>query len=298
MATGDDHGRVENEIEEILARTDNGAATAAPQGAREPLDRELRSIKETVIRMGSMAEAAIRDALDALVTHQPELLILDVHMNGVDGVEMAAVVRQIPRYASLPIIFLSSEPDGLIRDRARLVGADDFLAKPMTPAQMAVEVRIRVLRGRTIARLIDRDGLTGVLNQRRVRTAVEREIRRARRQDRPLSLAIIDVDRFKSVNDTYGHDTGDIVLQHIAHLLHCVCTEEDLVARIGGEEFSMILSHVTPEQALNVAERIRTTIENTPINLPSGPLKVTISIGIAVVDPRDKTTDSVLNEMD
>ena len=70
------------------------------------------------------------------------------------------------------------------------------------------------------------------------------------------------------------------------------------MARIGGEEFSMILSHVTPEQALSIAERIRTTIENTPVNLPSGPLKVTISIGVTLVDPHDKTTDPVLKRAD
>jgi two-component system cell cycle response regulator len=113
-----------------------------------------------------------------------------------------------------------------------------------------------------------------------------------------FAVLAFDIDFFKSVNDTYGHDTGDSILQHIAHQLQSACTNEDLVARIGGEEFSMILSHVTPEEAMGVAERIRSTIESSPLILASGPLKTTISIGIAVVDPRDKTTDSVLKRAD
>lgn len=232
------------------------------------------------------------EVLDALVTHQPELLILDVHMNGVDGVEMAAVVRQIPRYASLPIIFLSSEPDGLIRDRARLVGADDFLAKPMTPAQMAVEVRIRVLRGRTIARLIDRDGLTGVLNQRRVRTAVEREIRRARRQDRPLSLAIIDVDRFKSVNDTYGHISGDRVLVMLAKVMRARLRNSDIVGRMGGEEFAVILPETTADTAREVIDEVRRRFREIAHVSVDGRVQfsVSFSAGAAELRPADDLT--------
>jgi len=99
MAAGDDHGRVENEIEEILARTASDGATAAPQGAREPLDRELRSIKETVIRMGSMAEAAIRDALDALVTHNAEkataVIIGDRKINDMQHEVITAITTTI-----------------------------------------------------------------------------------------------------------------------------------------------------------------------------------------------------------
>lgn len=160
------------------------------------------------------------------------------------------------------------------------------------------DVSVQKVLQQQLAEQAERDPLTGLYNRRRFFEKTALSWNAYVESKEAFAILDFDIDFFKSVNDTYGHDTGDIVLQHIAHLLHCVCTEEDLVARIGGEEFSMILSHVTLEQALNVAERIRTTIENTPINLPSGPLKVTISIGIAVVDPRDKTTDSVLKRAD
>ena len=160
------------------------------------------------------------------------------------------------------------------------------------------DVSVQKVLQQQLAEQAERDPLTGLYNRRRFFEKTALSWNAYVESKEAFAILDFDIDFFKSVNDTYGHDTGDIVLQHIAHLLQSVCTEEDLVARIGGEEFSMILSHVTLEQALNVAERIRTTIENTPINLPSGPLKVTISIGIAVVDPRDKTTDSVLNRAD
>ena len=160
------------------------------------------------------------------------------------------------------------------------------------------DVSVQKVLQQQLAEQAERDPLTGLYNRRRFFEKTALSWTAYVESKEAFAILDFDIDFFKSVNDTYGHDTGDIVLQHIAHLLQSVCTEEDLVARIGGEEFSMILSHVTLEQALNVAERIRTTIENTPINLPSGPLKVTISIGIAVVDPRDKTTDSVLKRAD
>ena len=160
------------------------------------------------------------------------------------------------------------------------------------------DVSVQKVLQQQLAEQAERDPLTGLYNRRRFFEKTALSWNAYVESKEAFAILDFDIDFFKSVNDTYGHDTGDIVLQHIAHLLQSVCTEEDLVARIGGEEFSMILSHVTLEQALNVAERIRTTIENTPINLPSGPLKVTISIGIAVVDPRDKTTDSVLKRAD
>nr|MCY2935029.1 diguanylate cyclase [Planctomycetota bacterium] len=139
------------------------------------------------------------------------------------------------------------------------------------------DVSVQKVLQQQLAEQAERDPLTGLYNRRRFFEKTALSWNAYVESKEAFAILDFDIDFFKSVNDTYGHDTGDIVLQHIAHLLQSVCTEEDLVARIGGEEFSMILSHVTPEQALSIAERIRTTIENTPVNLPSGPLKVTIS---------------------
>jgi diguanylate cyclase (GGDEF)-like protein len=160
------------------------------------------------------------------------------------------------------------------------------------------DVSVQKALQQQLAEQAERDPLTGLYNRRRFFEKAALSWNAYVESGEVFAVLAFDIDFFKSVNDTYGHDTGDSILQHIAHQLQSACTNEDLVARIGGEEFSMILSHVTPEEAMGVAERIRSTIESSPLILASGPLKTTISIGIAVVDPRDKTTDSVLKRAD
>jgi diguanylate cyclase (GGDEF)-like protein/PAS domain S-box-containing protein len=160
------------------------------------------------------------------------------------------------------------------------------------------DVSVQKALQQQLAEQAERDPLTGLYNRRRFFEKAALSWNAYVESGEVFAVLAFDIDFFKSVNDTYGHDTGDSILQHIAHQLQSACTNEDLVARIGGEEFSMILSHVTPEEAMGVAERIRSTVESSPLILASGPLKTTISIGIAVVDPRDKTTDSVLKRAD
>ncbi|MHB8835876.1 MAG: diguanylate cyclase [Candidatus Methylomirabilia bacterium] len=132
------------------------------------------------------------------------------------------------------------------------------------------------------------DGLTKLYNHRYFQDALKREFVRCQRHKSPLSLVLLDIDHFKRFNDTYGHQQGDIVLQELARTLRMQVRNLDIVARYGGEEFAVIMPEASLEVALLVAERLRAAVENHPVEGPSGPLRVTVSLGVAAV-PRAET---------
>ncbi len=141
------------------------------------------------------------------------------------------------------------------------------------------------------------DALTGLANLRQFRALLEQELDRVARTGAPMSLLLIDCDHFKSVNDTYGHPVGDLVLQSIAHRLREDMRPMDTPCRYGGEEFSLILPNCTPVHAERVAGRIRGSIEQNPLTLTDGrSLRVTVSIGVACVAPWQKLERDVLME--
>ena len=127
------------------------------------------------------------------------------------------------------------------------------------------------------------DALTGLPNRRHVIESLEKEIHRADRHERPLALALLDLDRFKQINDTHGHPSGDAVLRSIADVLRRVCRNGDIVGRFGGEEFAVLMPETSPEQAERVCERIRTAIAQRTVAYPNGAFgRVTVSTGVAV----------------
>ena len=132
-------------------------------------------------------------------------------------------------------------------------------------------------------RLSITDGLTKLYNHRFFQDSLKREFARCQRHQSPLSLALLDIDHFKKFNDTYGHQQGDIVLQELARTLRGQVRNLDVVARYGGEEFAVIMPDASLEVALSVAERMRAAVEHLPVEGPTGPLRVTMSLGVAAV---------------
>ena len=141
------------------------------------------------------------------------------------------------------------------------------------------------------------DGLTGLANRRRFLEALEHEVQRHRRYGTPLALVSIDVDRFKRVNDTWGHAVGDEVLRALAAICRAEVRDVDIVGRIGGEEFAVLLPDTAPEEATAVAERLRYAVEAAPLLTTGGPLTVTLSLGVAASPPCDGA-DGLLREAD
>ena len=143
------------------------------------------------------------------------------------------------------------------------------------------------------------DYLTGLYNRRHFVELAERELDRAARYQRALTMMMVDIDNFKVVNDTRGHSAGDLVLQEVARLIRATVRSVDIVGRIGGEEFAAVLVEMDEAQALEAAERVRCAVEDASIAMHEGvPVQVTISIGLSHLNGRDANFDTLLSEAD
>ncbi len=237
---------------------------------------------------------------------RPDLILLDIVLPGFDGFEVARRIRQLERDGEwTPIIFLSARASDEDLARGIMVGGDDYLVKPVSEIVLKAKVRamqrIAQMRysllvltrklddaNRELTRLSAVDGLTNIANRRCFDETLLREWRRAERRESPVSLLLIDVDKFKDFNDGYGHQHGDECLKELAKtLVSCLHRSTDLVARYGGEEFAAILAETDVEGALGVAEAMREAVITARLPHASSTVAdhVTISIGVATVVP-------------
>lgn len=187
----------------------------------------------------------------------PDLLLLDNIMPGCSGLELAALLRQHQGMLSLPILFLTADTDVGNKRLALDLGATDLLMKPIASAQLVEQVRARVRRARQLHAMMARDSMTGALNHAMLQEHLATEVARARREGTTLSFAMIDLDRFKRVNDEHGHAAGDRVLRSLARLLRQRLRRSDIVGRYGGEEFAVILPRTEPREAADILDNLR-----------------------------------------
>ena len=151
----------------------------------------------------------------------------------------------------------------------------------------------------TVYSMMTRDGLTGAYNKRYLLESLAREIHRCKRYQRPIAVALMDIDHFKAVNDTHGHLVGDEVLKELARRLHDVLRDDEVLSRFGGEEFAVVMVEADREQAIEVAQRCRLAICNTPFETAAGPLEITASFGVSVPAPESlASVDPILAEAD
>lgn len=229
-------------------------------------------------------ETQPQQTIDAISAFNPDLVVLDMHMPDVDGIEVAHIIRQSRKNLSLPIVFLSAEQDEELQVQARQIGGDEFLTKPISLDLFAARVKIRAERAVALRQVMERDSLTGLLDHAHFKERLRAEIARGQRTGLGICVALIDLDHFKKVNDTYGHQAGDRVIQALSYALSAGLRSTDLIARYGGEEFGVILLDTSPEHASKVINKIRESFGQLVFDADGAAFSVTLSAGISGTD--------------
>jgi diguanylate cyclase (GGDEF)-like protein len=217
---------------------------------------------------------------DVLEDFRPDLILMDMYMPGCNGVEATRALRQLPAWQAVPIVYLSGETDVGLQVEALRLGGDQFLTKPFNPVLLAATVKTTIERHREMQRAGRHDGLTGLLNHVSVKSELEARLANLPPGGR-LSVAMIDIDHFKSVNDTHGHPVGDQVIRNLAWLMKSRLRTSDLIGRYGGEEFLIALGDADENEAWAVLDRMRGAFAALPHALPEGTLMASFSAGVA-----------------
>lgn len=225
--------------------------------------------------------------MDTLASFAPELILMDVYMPNCNGLELAAVLRQQEKYVSIPIVFLSGETDLDKQLDAMRLGGDDFLVKPIQPDHLISAVTTRTSRYRILRSLMKRDSLTGLYNHTTTTEYLNHALELARRRKASLVFAMIDIDRFKSVNDTYGHAAGDRVIKSLTRLLQQRLRKADIIGRYGGEEFAAVLVDADIDNAYKILEKIRVDFSQLHQECEGVAFTSTFSCGIAAFPTYD-----------
>jgi diguanylate cyclase (GGDEF)-like protein len=221
-----------------------------------------------------------------VIAFRPDLVLLDVNLPGVSGYDLARFLRQNEAHAALPVVFLTGEGRDDARIRSVRAGGDDHLVKPVAPGLLLSTVTARLERARTLRALLSRDGLTGLTNHTAflegLRTAWKRN---TRSPGRGLALVSLDLDSFKSVNDRHGHPTGDRVLAALGALFRRRLRGTDLVGRLGGEEFGIVLEDLRSGEAVTLLNRLLDEFSKIDFAADDGVFHVTFSAGISCLAP-------------
>lgn len=227
---------------------------------------------------------------EALEASAPDVVLLDVDMPRVNGLELCRVLRNDPRWKSVPVVFLTSRTDPTTVQEVFSAGADDFVGKPFVGPELGARIQNRLERVRLQRSLAETDALTGVPNRRGSEEVLERFLRLAAAQGEPLSIAVVDLDCFKAVNDRCGHAAGDEVLARVARVLQKRFWAEDVVARWGGEEFVVGMYGMDKADGVQRLAEALEVLREEPFTAPDGEtFRVTFSAGVAefAVDGRD-----------
>jgi two-component system cell cycle response regulator len=231
----------------------------------------------------------------------PAMILLDLDMPGLSGFEVLVALKNESELMHVPVIILSGLGSAQDKVAAFDLGAVDYITKPFNLTELRVRVRSALRMHHLVQMLAQRariDGLTGLWNRAYFDKRWTDEVAAAIRHGRALTLAMLDVDHFKSINDQYGHPTGDVVLQGLAKIMMRESRQEDVACRYGGEEFGLIMPDTAPDAAFNVCERIARAVREA--RWPGlGTNRVTVSIGlVGSVRPLDTTAADWLHAAD
>jgi diguanylate cyclase (GGDEF)-like protein len=218
----------------------------------------------------------------------PDLILLDVDMPAPDGFEVCRRLKQNDKTSAIPVVFLTGVSSTQEKIRGLELGAVDYVTKPFNPAELCARVRAS-LRTKYLMDLLSQkariDGLTGLWNRAHFDERLKQEQSLSRRTGFPLSLVMADADRFKSINDKYGHPFGDEVLRRIAAVLSAIGRTEDSICRLGGEEFVLLCPNSNAAGAQILASRCREGINQLQLNYHDQIVRISCSFGVAQFQP-------------
>lgn len=282
MSTQEEEGRRARATADEVLVVDDDATTRARLAFLLKKNGFLVSLAED----GEKAWGMIRE-------HHYSLVLTDWSMPEMDGIQLTEHIREakFPDYTYI-ILLTGLTEKGQVAIGLE-AGADDYITKPFDSGELLARLRVgmRILgmqermqaQQRKLEEIASRDGLTGVLNRRALEERLTEVYSYYRRRGPPLTVALMDLDHFKAVNDTYGHQAGDAVLKTVAERIRLVIREYDSIGRYGGEEFMVLLPDTPVCAACSIAERIRRSIGEVPVSFEGRDIPVTVSIGIAVV---------------
>lgn len=247
-------------------------------------DPQLAEYHALILQEAGMITLTLNDPLQVmapLFEFKPDLILMDMYMPGCNGMELAKAIRQIGTHFSIPIVYLSSETDIDKQFHAMQVGGDAFLTKPIDPQRLVSSVIVRAERMKIIRSLMVRDSMTGLFNHTATKEHLDTAIAHAQRKQEEVCFAMIDVDKFKGVNDTYGHPIGDRVLIALARLISQRVRKTDTVGRFGGEEFAVILPGCTLAEAVKLLDEVRESFSAVSFQAKDETFSCTFSCGVA-----------------
>ncbi|HVT24749.1 MAG TPA: PleD family two-component system response regulator [Rhizomicrobium sp.] len=239
-----------------------------------------------------------------------DLIVVSLGMRGFDGLRLCSQLRSLPEGRNVPILVVVSEGERRKLTQALEMGVNDYLTRPVDKNELTARVRTQLRKKRYADRLRHNvqlslemaitDQLTGLHNRRYMERHLSNLISNAGKTGRPLAFLIMDIDYFKSVNDTHGHDIGDEVLREFSARIGANVRGLDLACRYGGEEFVVVMPDTDISFAYMVAERLRRSVETTPFDISRDPkkLNITISIGIASSEGEKDTAEALLHRAD
>ncbi|SMH59295.1 GGDEF domain-containing protein [Azospirillum agricola] len=242
------------------------------------------------------------EAIEAVARERFDVVMADIRLKDMTGLELCWHLRTAQGLRHLYLILMI--PGSMTDQFHELVeaGADEFLRKPLdwkwTAARLLAASRVVAMQ-RDLERLATTDALTGALNRRRFLERGGEEFLRSRRYERPLSVVMLDIDHFKKVNDTHGHATGDEAIRLTVRCCKVALRDCDLIGRLGGEEFAVVMPETLPVNAFAAAQRVRERIAAAALPLEAGgELRMTVSIGLAWMMPADRDVEQLLARAD
>jgi len=292
---------IENPAREAIADTGRGGRVLLVDDRKSSYERLAAMIadEQTIDVEPDPSEALFRAA-----EGNYDVLIISLGLENFDGLRLCSQVRSLERTRNVPLLAIAEPEDNSRLVRGLEIGVNDFLLRPIDRNEMLARVRTQVRRRRYTERLRDNvqmsiemaitDALTGLHNRRYMESHLSTLVEQAASRGKPLTVLVLDIDYFKSVNDTHGHDAGDEVLREFSQRLKKSIRGIDLACRYGGEEFVVVMPETDMAVATMVAERLRRRIASEPFPISQGTnaVEVTISIGLAA---RTSASDSAAN---